>query len=149
MSCEGETLQALKETGHRLTPQRLMILSALRHADTHMTAAQILDQVKESYTYVNVSTVYRTLGVLKSMRLVSETDIGGGERLYEWLDQERHHHLICRECGSLTLLDNKYLEEMGIEVLEEYGFQPDIDHFAISGLCQACRRKAQSLTRES
>ena len=33
MSCEQATAQALKDTGHRLTPQRLMILSAIRHAD--------------------------------------------------------------------------------------------------------------------
>jgi Fur family ferric uptake transcriptional regulator len=143
MSCEDETMQALKESGHRLTPQRLFILSALRHASGHMTAVQILDEVKESYPYIDVSTVYRTLGVLKSMRVVSETDIGGGEYLYEWLNQERHHHLICRECDSRTLLDHRYLENLGIEILDVYGFQADIDHFAITGLCQGCRQKTK------
>lgn len=142
MSCEDATVQVLKESGQRLTPQRLLILSALRHAPGHMMAAEILDQVRESYPYIDASTVYRTLGVLKSMRLVSETDIGGGEYQYEWLDQERHHHLICRQCESVTLLDHRYLEDLGAEVLDDYGFQPDIDHFAISGLCSDCRAKA-------
>jgi len=144
MSCEDATVQVLKESGQRLTPQRLLILSALRHAPGHMIAAQILDQVRESYPYIDASTVYRTLGVLKSMRLVSETDIGGGEYQYEWLDQERHHHLICRQCESVTLLDHRYLEDLGAEVLDDYGFQPDIDHFAISGLCSECRATAPS-----
>ena len=142
MSCEDATVQVLKESGQRLTPQRLLILSALRHAPGHMMAAEILDQVRESYPYIDASTVYRTLGVLKSMRLVSETDIGGGEYQYEWLDQERHHHLICRQCESVTLLDHRYLEDLGAEVLDDYGFQPDIDHFAISGLCRDCLAKA-------
>ena len=49
MSCEQATAQTLKETGHRLTPQRLMILSAIRHADGHKTASEILEDVKESF----------------------------------------------------------------------------------------------------
>ncbi len=147
MGWEEETWQALRESGHRLTPQRLLILSALRNAGGHLTAAQILEQVKESYPYIDVSTVYRTLNVLKSMRLVSETDIGGGEYLYEWLDQERHHHLICRECDTLTLLDHSFLENLGAEILDDYGFQPDIDHFAISGVCQQCRDKLERSPR--
>ena len=144
MSCEDATMQVLKESGHRLTPQRLLILSAMRHAQGHMMANEILDQVKQSYPYIDVSTVYRTLGVLKSMRLISETDIGGGEYRYEWLEQERHHHLVCRQCDSVTLLDHRYLEKLGADVLDDYGFQADIDHFAISGICQECQKESRS-----
>lgn len=143
MSCEGKTIQALKESGHRLTPQRLMILSALRHSHGHLTAAEILEQVKESYPYIDVSTVYRTLAVLKEMRLVSETDMGGGEYRYEWVDKVRHHHLICRGCDSVTLLDHRYLENLSTEIFDDLGFQADIDHFAIFGLCRECRVKSQ------
>ena len=143
MSCEGETVQTLKKSGHRPTPQRLMILSEVRHAGEHVTAAQILDRVKVSYPYIDVSTVYRTLSVLKQMRLVSETDMGGGESTYEWIEQARHHHLICRGCDRVTLLDHKYLASLGTELLDDYGFQADIDHFAIFGLCEECLRPAQ------
>ena len=138
MSCEQATAQTLKESGHRLTPQRLMILSAVRHAGRHVSVSDIVDQVKESYPYIDVSTVYRTLGVLKEMRLTSETDMGGGEHRYEWIEQERHHHLICRGCDGVTLLNHRYLLELGTEILGDYGFRADIDHFAIFGLCEAC-----------
>ena len=144
MSCEDETIQTLKESGHRPTPQRLMILSEVRHADGHLTAAQILDRVKVSYPYIDPSTVYRTLSVLKQMRLVSETDMGGGESTYEWMmEQARHHHLICRDCDRVTLLDHKYLASLGTELLDDHGFQADIDHFAIFGLCEECLQNAQ------
>lgn len=138
MSCEEKTAQAIKESGHRLTPQRLMILSAIRHAPGHITVAEILQTVKESYPYLDVSTVYRTLGVLKQMRLVTETDMGGGESRYEWVDHVRHHHLICRQCDRVILLDHKYLENLGAEVMSDYGFQAYIDHVALFGLCHEC-----------
>ena len=140
MSCEEAAMQALKESGHRLTPQRIMVMSAVRHAGDHVTAAEILEHVKASYPYLDISTVYRTLSVLKQMRLVSETNMGEGEHRYEWIEQARHHHLVCRGCHRVTLLDHKCMENLGTEILDEYGFQADIDHFAISGLCMECRQ---------
>ena len=141
MSCETETVQVLRERGHKATPQRLMILSALRHADGHLTAGDIFEQVRLDYPYGDISTVYRTLGVLKELRLVSETDMGSGDTSYEWVRQQgRHHHLICRECAAVASLDDHYLEDLGAEIMAESGFKPDIDHFAIFGLCAACQR---------
>ena len=147
MSCEETTAQTLKESGHRLTPQRLMILSTVRHAGGHVTAVQILEQVKRSYPYVDVSTVYRTLGVLKNLGLVSETDMGVGEYRYEWIERVKHHHLICRSCDSVILLDHKYLENLEAEVLSDYDFRADLTHFAIFGLCQECQQKATGSQR--
>ncbi len=149
MTTEDTTMQLLKESGHRLTPQRLMVLSAIRDAGDHLSAAEILDHIKETYPYMDISTVYRTLSVLKEMRLVSETDMGGGEYRYEWIEQERHHHLICRRCDRPTQLDHKYLENLGTEILDDYGFQADIDHFAIFGLCQDCRSELAESPRTS
>jgi Fur family ferric uptake transcriptional regulator len=143
LSCENETVQVLRERGHKATPQRLMILSALRHADGHLTAGEICEKVRMDYPYVDISTVYRTLGVLKELRLVSETDMGTGDTAYEWVRQQgRHHHLICSHCGAVASLDHHYLEDLGAEIMVESGFKPDIDHFAIFGLCAACQKRA-------
>lgn len=144
MSCETETVQVLRRTGHKATPQRLMILSALRHADGHLTAAEIHDVVRQEYPYVDISTVYRTLTVLKDLRLVSETDMGTGDTTYEWVRAQRHHHLICRNCDGVASLDHQYLEDLGAQILDETGFRPDLDHFAIFGLCAACQLRADA-----
>jgi len=142
LSCETETVKVLRQSGHKATPQRLMILSALRHADGHLTASDIFEQVRQDYPYVDISTVYRTLTVLKQLRLVSEIDMGSTEYSYEWVHhQDRHHHLICRTCGVVASLDHKYLENLSAEILAESGFKPDIDHFAIYGLCADCQSR--------
>ncbi|MDA1227197.1 MAG: transcriptional repressor [Chloroflexi bacterium] len=138
MSCEKATAQTLKETGHRLTPQRLMILSAIRHAKGHKTATEILAEVKESYPFIDASTIYRTLNVLKEIRLISETDMGGGDFQFEWITPQRHHHLICRACDRVVLLDHNYMEALGEQVMKEHGFETDIDHIALFGTCREC-----------
>ena len=141
MSCETDTVERLRETGHRMTPQRMMVLTSLRHAPDHLSAADIFRSVREAYPYVDISTVYRTLAVLKDLRLISETHMGGGDAAFEWVDAQRHHHLVCKKCGSETNLDHAYMDSLAAQISRDLGFAADMDHFAIFGLCSACRRE--------
>lgn len=142
MSCEDETAEMLRRAGHKLTPQRLMILRALRHAGGHMTAPRLAEQVREVYPFVDVSTVYRTLDVLKRMRLVTATDMGSGDYVFEWAAEGQHHHLICSSCSGVTDLDHGLLDGLAERLRSEFGFAPDLHHFAIFGLCRACQASA-------
>ncbi|MDP9237488.1 MAG: transcriptional repressor [Chloroflexota bacterium] len=138
MSCESETVGILRGSGHKMTPQRMMVLTSLRHADNHLSAAEIFQRVKAAYPYVDISTVYRTLTVLKDLRLISETHMGGGDATFEWVASEPHHHLICRGCQHVVELDHAYLTRLGLELRRNLGFEAEIDHFAIFGLCAPC-----------
>ena len=138
MSCESETMNVLREAGHKMTPQRVMVLNSLRHAPGHLSAAQIYERVRSEYPYVDISTVYRTLTVLKDLRLVSETHMGGGDATFEWVTPKPHHHLICRRCNGVTLLDHSYMDRLAEQIQGDLGFRSDMDHFAIFGLCSVC-----------
>jgi Fur family ferric uptake transcriptional regulator len=142
VSCEEETAEILRQAGHKMTPQRLMIVRALRHAGGHVSATQILDQVRDVYPFVDASTVYRTLDVLKRMRLATSTDMGGGDVVFEWRPEEPHHHLICSSCGYVEELSHSYLDELARKVGKDFGFAPDLHHFAIFGLCKECQLEA-------
>jgi Fur family transcriptional regulator, ferric uptake regulator len=138
MSCELDTASVLRAAGQKVTPQRLIILSALRHAGGHVTAAQLLEASRTAYPYIDASTVYRTLAAARDLRLISETNMGGGETLYEWLGSDRHHHLICRRCGQVESLDEAHLNVLSTALERETGFRADLDHIAIFGTCAAC-----------
>jgi len=141
MSCQTHTVQTLKDAGHRLTPQRLLILSAVRHSRGHITAGEILDAVKQSYPYIDTSTVYRTLDMLKQMRLVSETHMGDDQHRYEWVDAERHHHMICHDCDRVASMDDSFIETLGKQIMNAYDFETDIEHLAVFGICGDCRNE--------
>lgn len=138
MSCDDEAVEVLRRAGHRVTPQRLLILRALRHARGHVSATQIAEEVRRQFPSIDVSTVYRTLDVLKRMRLVSETDLGTGDTMFEWLPDRPHHHLICTSCQQVDAIDHSYFEALERRLREERGFRPNFDHFAIFGLCRSC-----------
>lgn len=143
MSCESDVEQALRESGRRFTMQRSKILTALRHGGGHRTADEIYEQVREEDPHAGISrsTVYRTLDTLKQMQLVSELDGRSGTATFEWTDREgpRHHHLVCRGCGGTTEIELPALAGIEAEIERTTGFDPDIRHLGITGLCPQCR----------
>jgi Fur family ferric uptake transcriptional regulator len=138
MCCDDDTVSVLRRAGQKVTPQRLMVLTALRHRDGHATANEIFAQVRETYPYVDISTVYRTLASLKELRLITETDMGTGDLHYEWAAATPHHHLICQRCQQVQDLDHEYMAALGSTLRAEYGFEANLDHFAIFGVCREC-----------
>jgi Fur family ferric uptake transcriptional regulator len=144
MSCEKETATALRQAGQKVTPQRLLILSCVRHAGHHITAGEVLDRVRASYPFIDASTVYRTLTSARELRLVSDTRIGGADTEFEWIGGDKHHHLVCRVCGSKTELPDHYLDSVATALMQDAEFEADLDHFAIFGVCKDCRAKQKA-----
>src|SRR4030042_2236743 len=94
MTGHGAIMESLREVGYRLTPQRMLIISIIHGAEGHISAEVIHEQVVEQYPYVDISTVYRTLQILRKLRLVSETDLGGGCVGYELTEGARPQHPV-------------------------------------------------------
>ena len=128
----------LQEHGYRLTPQRIMVLDAISDSNGHISAEEIFTQVRARYPYANISTVYRTLELLKQLALVTETDFGEGRVRYHAIDKGHHHHLICRNCGRTVDLDEALLYPVRDELLHQYQFRADLKHLAIFGRCISC-----------
>jgi Fur family ferric uptake transcriptional regulator len=135
----GEIIDRLSEQGYRLTPQRIMVLSAIENARNHISAEEIYAQVRAKYRHVNISTVYRTLDLLKSLGLVTETDLGGGRVRYHPMEKGHHHHLVCQDCGRIIDLDESVLASLKSQLRREYNFDADMKHLGLFGRCGDCR----------
>ncbi len=140
MNQSGGIARKLSELGYRLTPQRAMILSAIENSDNHISAEEIYAQIVAKYPQVNISTVYRTLELLKQLGLVTETDLGEGRVRYHPADKGHHHHLVCQECGAVIDLDKSVLSSLRGTLLHEYKFSADLRHLAIFGHCVNCSK---------
>ncbi len=128
----------LSDQGYRLTPQRLMVLAAIESSGNHISAEEIHAQILLRYPHINLSTVYRTLELLKRLGLVTETDLGEGRVRYHAAEQGHHHHLVCRDCGAIIDLDESLLAPLKSALLEQYRFAADLKHLAIFGRCASC-----------
>ena len=130
----------LSNLGYRLTPQRLMILSAIENSDSHISAEEIYAQVRARYPQVNISTVYRTLELLKELELVTEISLGDGRVRYHCMGKGHHHHLVCQRCGEVIDVEESMLNRLWDEIGQRYDFRVDMKHLAFFGLCARCRK---------
>lgn len=129
----------LRNRGFRITPQRELIIEAIAHSPQHITAEEIADQLRVHTSAVNLATVYRTLDLLWQEGFACRNDLSEGKSVYATYQHGPHIHLVCRKCNRVIDADAGLLSSLGQGLREEYGFQPDLDHFSVFGICSTCR----------
>lgn len=135
---------ALRKQGHRLTPQRLIVLEMIRASSSHLTAEEIHAAVLPQHPYINIATVYRTLQWLQEVGLVAPIVWGSGPFRYEYVHGVIHHHLICQECGQEHEIGDDILDALKAQLLERYGFTAQLNHLALPGRCAVCQAMASN-----
>jgi Fur family ferric uptake transcriptional regulator len=139
MASAQEIIEGLRERGIRLTIQRRLVIEVLCELGGHVTVQEIGQRLRQQGIEINETTVYRILQWLKEIGLVSQTDLGRSELVYELVGEHPHHHLVCLSCGAIIDIDYSLLIALGEQIRREYGFEPRMDHMAIFGQCQRCR----------
>ncbi len=133
-------LQALRQRGCRLTPQRSAILRAVLSSDEHPTAEQVFSQVRAEFPMTSLATVYNTLGLLREMGAVLEIGLGHGGMRYDGLRPEPHPHLICTQCQAILDADLPELKALGEAVSQATGFRINSHRFDFFGICPRCQQ---------
>jgi Fur family ferric uptake transcriptional regulator len=137
-------IQTLRQRGYRITPQREMIVAALAHSSHHMTAEEIFDRVQAQTQASNIATVYRTLDLLVEEGLACRNNLGGGRVSYATTEHGPHIHLVCRHCGCVIDADYKLLESLHNQLQEKHGFDANLQHISLAGLCKNCQTQMGS-----
>jgi Fur family transcriptional regulator, ferric uptake regulator len=127
----------LHERGLRMTPQRQLVLDAVR-ALGHATPERICAHVQQTAPAVNITTIYRTLDLLDRIGLVRHTHLGHGAPTYSAGEHE-HVHLVCHQCGTVMELPTELMGNLATELADRHGFALDVSHLALSGLCANCQ----------
>ena len=135
----GQLVQTLRERGHRLTPQRQLILEAIESADGHVSAESVHAKVAAQFPQVNISTVYRTLELLEQLGLVKHAHLGHGPPNYHLAAEAEHIHLVCRGCHNVEDVDPAAAEALAALLEREQGFETDVHHLTVYGRCTECR----------
>jgi len=136
---ERDFAARIREHGYRYTPQRQLILDTLCGLGRHATVDEIYGRIQEVAPTISLATVYRTVNFLEEMNLVDSAEIQG-DTVYEIAPERPHHHLICCRCGGVITLTGDDFRDLICHLEEAYGFQAEIRHLTLSGICADCRR---------
>jgi len=130
----------IRQRGLRLTPQRELVLAAVRELG-HSTPEEISTHVRKQHPGINLSTVYRNLETLEKAGFVIHSHLGHGGATFHAADEASHLHLVCGVCGNVSEAELAIATDFVEKLVAEHGFQTDITHFAIYGECQSCAAK--------
>ena len=136
--------EALSSAGHRITPQRSIVLDAVCSGGGHTTIGEIYAYARKRDRTIDRSTIYRALHLFTAMGIVLPADTGEGETSYEIRKPEPHHHLVCRQCGGQQEISGPTAQSMFDVVERLYTFQVNTDHLVLFGICAHCQPEAVS-----
>ncbi|MFQ6014007.1 MAG: Fur family transcriptional regulator [Anaerolineae bacterium] len=131
--------ELLRSQGKRVTLQRMLLLKIIQESDGHLDADEIYRLAKKKDPRLSLSTVYRTLSLLKELDLVEELHLEEEHHHYEVVGSAEHHHLICMSCGSIIEFESPLTEQLKGEIAEENDFEISGIHIDLTGLCAQCR----------
>lgn len=131
----------LRESGHRLTPQRELVLAAVETLG-HATPDEVYAEVRTHSGAINLSTVYRTLELLDELGLIRHAHLTDRAPTYHAATDHEHAHFVCRGCHQVTSVGRSRIEHALGPLAEELGFRPDYGHLSVFGLCRSCAAKA-------
>jgi Fe2+ or Zn2+ uptake regulation protein len=127
----------LLQSRYRLTRQRSAILRALGDG-SHLSAEAIHERVRAELPNVSLGTIYRTLDILRELGLVQMFSHAGHAALYE-ATIEKHYHLLCTRCHSLTNVNSDGVGEIVRTIALANNFRDVESSLTIIGLCAGCR----------
>jgi Fur family ferric uptake transcriptional regulator len=130
----------LRARGYRVTPQRQLVLEAVTKLE-HASPEEIWEDVQQTASGVNISTIYRALELLEQLGLVTHTHLGHGAPRYHLAAEADHVHLVCSSCGRITQVPPDEVSALVTALDEDHGFQTDVGHLTVFGRCAECRAR--------
>ena len=125
--------------GHAVTPQRRLVVEALRDAPGPISA-QELSAALEPSRGIGQMTVYRTLALLLDAGVAYQVATADADRQarYVFCSGSHHHHLVCQTCHTVLEIGGCGMETVDHEVEQRTGFAAVGHHLDFVGTCPAC-----------
>ncbi|MBN2228922.1 MAG: transcriptional repressor [Candidatus Thorarchaeota archaeon] len=138
LSSRDEIAETIRKSGHRVTPQRIIVYEALWRAGSHPSVSDIHEYASKIDPSISLATVYKILQLFTEIGLVREMGFRDGSARYD-PDVNFHINLICNECGKIEDYDCISFEEIAPNLNQRAGFQVQSHNFEVRGICSQCR----------
>lgn len=122
----------------RNTDQKRVVLQCIDCLG-HATMEQVIENVHDIDSSISKSTIYRNVNVLLTENVIKKFKMNQVE-VYETI-KEKHYHFMCKECGHISDLNAKELDERFGNLKEIEGNQIEEVEIYFSGICKNCLKK--------
>lgn len=133
----GDPVELLRHHGIQVTAQRLAVLRAVS-IQPHATAEAVASAVRAEIGAISTQSVYDALTVLVAEGLLRRIQPAGSPARFEDRVGDNHHHLICRQCGSVVDVDCAVGFAPCLTPVDDKGYEIDEADVAFWGRCPDC-----------
>lgn len=106
----------LQDRGVLPTSQRVEVASVLLAKPQHLSAEQILDELRERGGSVSKATVYNTLKLFSQQGLARELNVDPSRLIYD-STTHAHHHFYNEDTGELSDIEPDQLKFLNLPEL--------------------------------
>lgn len=129
------------------TKQQKAILDYLQNCQSHVTAFQIVDYLKQNGFEIGITTVYRHLEKLSSQGIVNKI-IADNEKSALFCyshncQNDDNFHIKCEICGEISDMDCSHLSELYCHLKNEHSFTINPKKTLFYGICCNCQNKKE------
>jgi Fur family ferric uptake transcriptional regulator len=121
-----------------VTAQRLAVLRALRTDRAHLTAEQVIAEVRGQLGTGSTQAVYDALASLCERGLARRIEPARSPALFEARVADNHHHIVCRGCGRVADVDCAVGPAPCLTAADDMGYEIDEAEVIFWGRCREC-----------
>jgi Fur family ferric uptake transcriptional regulator len=108
------------------------------HASPHISADQVTEQVRSQLGTVSTQAVYDALNTLTDHQILRRFEPAGSVMRFETNEGDNHHHLVCRNCGTVVDVECAVGTIPCAVPDDTRGFVIDEAEVTYWGICAAC-----------
>ena len=140
--CQARLRTYLTKAGLKFTEQRWNIAKLILSTGGHLSAQELVEQVRRVNPGIGPATVYRTIKVLCDADVLKESLSGPSGTVYYEAYYEKHHdHIVCMDCGEIFEFNDEQIESRQKTVSQKMDFEEDGHRHVIFARCALLKRK--------
>jgi Fe2+ or Zn2+ uptake regulation protein len=134
-------IERLKQNGNRVTPKVRAVLKLFLAEGSILDPFEVRAKLQRQFKGVGLPTVYRILeGLARCGILLTAANEDRQLRYYicRAIEEDHHHHFICRKCGKVEEVKLCLMEEVSKYVKRQLKATVESHFLQIEGRCARC-----------
>jgi len=136
---DDQLISILRDSGYKVTPQRLAICNYVLSSKEHPTAEHIHSEIVKKHPAISLNTIYQTMDMLKKLNLVHELSLESDASRFD-PNTSIHVNVICQKCNKIRDFESENIKKLWSQIVREIDSKPIGQRLDVYVVCDDCTK---------